>query len=97
MADVEEEVSIDGKPISSLRVADLKKELKKRDLATVGNKSVLAERLKAVGINQIYEKNTFQFKYVVTSVGKICRILHPTQSDPCPLVRQVKLRIQALS
>ena len=73
MADVEEEVSIDGKPISSLRVADLKKELKKRDLATVGNKSVLAERLKAVGIHQIYEKNTFQISIHVNDVrGYFC-------------------------
>ena len=47
MAD-EEEVTLNGKPISELRVVDLKKELDQRGLSKVGSKVQLTERLKAV-------------------------------------------------
>jgi len=39
---------IDGKPLSSLRVVDLKEELEKRGLPKSGQKKDLAERLKNV-------------------------------------------------
>ncbi|RCN48458.1 SAP domain protein [Ancylostoma caninum] len=38
---------VNGVPLSSLRVVDLKDELDKRGLSKIGNKSVLTERLKA--------------------------------------------------
>lgn len=47
MAD-EEDISVNGKPISSLRVVDLKKECDKRGLSKSGSKSQLVERLKTV-------------------------------------------------
>ncbi|VDM75571.1 unnamed protein product [Strongylus vulgaris] len=39
---------VNGVPLSSLRVVDLKDELDKRGLSKIGNKSVLIERLKEV-------------------------------------------------
>lgn len=39
---------VDGKPLSSLRVVDLKQELEKRGLSKSGSKKDLADRLKAV-------------------------------------------------
>ncbi|XP_072169019.1 uncharacterized protein [Diadema setosum] len=48
MADYGNEVTLsDGRPISSLRVVDLKQELKKYGLSIAGSKSQLIERLKA--------------------------------------------------
>lgn len=47
MAD-EAEVTLNGKPISELRVVDLKKELDQRGLSKAGSKVQLTERLKAV-------------------------------------------------
>lgn len=47
MAD-DEEVTLDGKPISELRVIDLKKECEQRGLSKAGTKVQLTERLKAV-------------------------------------------------
>lgn len=41
---------IGGKPISSLRVVDLKKECDKRGLSKSGSKSQLVERLKTVRV-----------------------------------------------
>jgi len=49
MAD-EEDVYVSGKPLSSLRVVDLKKECDKRGLSKSGTKSQLVERLKQVPI-----------------------------------------------
>lgn len=47
MAD-DDEVTLNGKSISDLRVVDLKKELDQRGLSKVGSKVQLTERLKAV-------------------------------------------------
>ena len=47
MAD-ERVVTVDGKPISELRVVDLKKELDKRRLSKSGSKKELIERLRSV-------------------------------------------------
>ena len=47
MAD-EEDTVLDGKPISELRVVDLKKELDKRGLSKIGSKAQLTDRLKTV-------------------------------------------------
>lgn len=43
----EEDPLVDGVPLSSLKVVDLRAELKKRGLSGSGNKKELAERLKA--------------------------------------------------
>ncbi|VDM54625.1 unnamed protein product [Angiostrongylus costaricensis] len=43
-----EDPLVNGIPLSSLRVVDLRDELEKRGLSKIGNKSVLTERLKAV-------------------------------------------------
>ena len=45
MADPDD-LNVDGKPISSLKVNDLKKQLEKRGLPKTGNKKDLAKRLK---------------------------------------------------
>ncbi|KAJ1368625.1 hypothetical protein KIN20_029801 [Parelaphostrongylus tenuis] len=42
-----EDPLVNGIPLSSLRVVDLRDELEKRGLSKIGNKSVLTERLKA--------------------------------------------------
>lgn len=39
---------VDGKPISELRVVDLKTQLEKRGLSKSGQKNVLAKRLREV-------------------------------------------------
>lgn len=49
MAD-KEELSVDGKPLSSLRVVDLKQELEKRGLSKSGSKKDLHDRLKEVSV-----------------------------------------------
>ena len=43
-----EDIHIDGKPISSLRVVDLRKECDKRGISKSGSKNQLVERLKTV-------------------------------------------------
>ena len=47
MAD-DEDLTLNGKHLSELRVVDLKKELDQRGLSKVGSKVQLTERLKAV-------------------------------------------------
>lgn len=47
-----EDVTLDGKPLHSLRVADLKDALEQRGLAKSGQKSVLIKRLKGVSLNE---------------------------------------------
>lgn len=46
----ESEPVIGGRPISELKVVELKEELGKRGLSKIGNKNVLHERLKEVRI-----------------------------------------------
>ena len=48
MADRSRELCVGGKPISSLRVVDLKVELEKRSLPKSGSKKDLLERLRLV-------------------------------------------------
>lgn len=48
----ESDILVDGKPLSSLRVVDLKDELEKRHLSKSGNKKQLMDRLKLVSSNQ---------------------------------------------
>lgn len=43
------EVLIDGRPLSELKVVDLKKELDKRNLSKSGVKNVLQDRLRQAG------------------------------------------------
>lgn len=47
MADIEE-ITLNGKPLSKLRVVDLKQELDQRGLSKAGSKVELMERLRAV-------------------------------------------------
>lgn len=46
----ESEPSIGGRPISEMKVVELKEELGKRGLSKIGNKNALHERLKEVSI-----------------------------------------------
>jgi len=52
MADSDEVALVDGKPITDLRVVDLKRHLDKRGLSKAGSKKELQERLKAVSMPQ---------------------------------------------
>ena len=45
-----EDVTLDGKPLNSLRVADLKLALEKRGLPKSGQKNALIKRLKGVSL-----------------------------------------------
>lgn len=47
-----EDVTLDGKPLHSLRVADLKAALEQRGLAKSGQKNALIKRLKGVSLVQ---------------------------------------------
>lgn len=52
MAD--EDITLDGKPLQSLRVADLKAALEQRNLPKSGQKNTLIKRLKGVSFLQCY-------------------------------------------
>lgn len=52
MAD--EDITLDGKPLQSLRVADLKTALEQRNLPKSGQKNTLIKRLKGVSFRQCY-------------------------------------------
>lgn len=49
-------MSDSGKKLNELRVCDLKEELEKRKLDTVGPKSALTERLEKVNLRFTYNK-----------------------------------------
>lgn len=53
MADLED-VTLDGRPLQSLRVADLKAALEERGLSKSGQKNTLIKRLK--GVSSVTEK-----------------------------------------
>lgn len=53
MADLED-VTLDGRPLQSLRVADLKAALEERGLSKSGQKNTLIKRLKGVSFTAIY-------------------------------------------
>lgn len=52
MAD--EDITLDGKPLQSLRVADLKAALEQRNLPKSGQKNTLIKRLKGVSVGSCY-------------------------------------------
>lgn len=52
MADLED-VTLDGRPLQSLRVADLKAALEERGLSKSGHKNALIKRLKGVSCAEI--------------------------------------------
>jgi len=52
MAD--EDITLDGKPLHSLRVADLKTALEQRNLPKSGQKNTLVKRLKGVSFSSCY-------------------------------------------
>lgn len=52
MAD--EDITLDGKPLQSLRVADLKAALEQRNLSKSGQKNTLIKRLKGVSSHLCY-------------------------------------------
>lgn len=58
MAD--EDITLDGKPLQSLRVADLKVALEQRNLPKSGQKNTLIKRLKGVSFLPCY--------------GRLCRV-----------------------
>ena len=51
-----EVLRVGNKPLSQLRVVDLKKELEKRHLSKTGNKTELVERLKAVCMQLLFQQ-----------------------------------------
>lgn len=51
MAD--EDITLDGKPLQSLRVADLKAALEQRNLSKSGQKNALMKRLKGVSFSPV--------------------------------------------
>ena len=51
MAD--EDITLDGKPLQSLRVADLKAALEQRNLSKSGQKNALIKRLKGVSFARV--------------------------------------------
>ena len=51
MADLED-VTLDGRPLHSLRVADLKAALEERGLPKSGQKNALVKRLKGVSLDK---------------------------------------------
>lgn len=53
-----------GKKLSELRICDLKEELEKRNLETVGAKATLVERLEQVVITHIHVKIDFTCVFV---------------------------------
>lgn len=53
MAD--EDITLDGKPLQSLRVADLKAALEQRNLPKSGQKNTLIKRLKGVSFCPCFE------------------------------------------
>lgn len=53
MADLED-VTLDGRPLQSLRVADLKAALEERGLSKSGQKNALIKRLKGVSFAAKY-------------------------------------------
>lgn len=54
MAD--EDITLDGKPLQSLRVADLKAALEQRNLSKSGQKNTLIKRLKGVSLHFCYRR-----------------------------------------
>ncbi|VDO68976.1 unnamed protein product [Onchocerca flexuosa] len=52
----ESEPSIEGRPISEMKVVELKEELGKRGLSKIGNKNALYERLKEYLLTEINAK-----------------------------------------
>lgn len=48
MSQSDDDYLINGKPLSTLRVVDLKEELEKRGLSKSGNKKELIEKLRSV-------------------------------------------------
>lgn len=56
MADLED-VTLDGRPLQSLRVADLKAALEERGLSKSGQKNALIKRLKGVSSSAEYRRS----------------------------------------
>jgi hypothetical protein len=50
MSQTRQEPLVDGKPLSSLRVVDLKQELEKRGISKSGSKKDLVDRLRTVSL-----------------------------------------------
>jgi predicted acetyltransferase len=53
MSQSEDDILINGKPLSALRVVDLKEELEKRGLSKSGNKKELTEKLRLVSTKDV--------------------------------------------
>lgn len=64
-----EDVTLDGKPLHSLRVADLKAALEQRGLAKSGQKNALIKRLKGVSWSRWFGCKNLQYYQVETETG----------------------------
>ncbi|WAR11606.1 ACINU-like protein [Mya arenaria] len=95
MAD-EEELFVNGKPLSSLRVVDLKKECDKRGLSKSGSKSHLVERLKTqllfenpdnetsgtgAGPNKMLEKEDCQNEFIKQYLAQQKQLIENAESS----------------
>ena len=75
----------DGRPIESLKVVELKQELKKHGLSLTGSKSQLAERLKAV--RNIFISIRYKTVLVRTSMPRertLALVLRQRQASAAP-------------
>ena len=71
MAEEGEMPELYGKPVSELRVVDLKKELDKRGLAKSGSKKELVQRLKGVSEAVFDEISTHLFPLMDVNMAAI--------------------------
>uniref|UniRef100_A0A158PBR7 SAP domain-containing protein n=1 Tax=Angiostrongylus cantonensis TaxID=6313 RepID=A0A158PBR7_ANGCA len=80
-----EDPLVNGIPLSSLRVIDLRDELEKRGLSKIGNKSVLTERLKAVRCCSLHFLVVFSLWPSNTVKRQDCNVLLQTSIFALPL------------
>ncbi|CAI2302926.1 unnamed protein product [Caenorhabditis sp. 36 PRJEB53466] len=80
----DDDIMVDGRPLSSLKVTELKEELENRRLSTKGVKAVLQERLKealASGDSAVDEKNPVVAGYLARQTAALEEARKRTESE----------------